>query len=67
MPKFNMITWTTYDIYNFSFYTKVKDDRSTMKNSRVTVEAKSIYFSSLKDNNPILASSAFYGVTGEIF
>ena len=41
MPKFTLITWTTYDISNYSFYAKAKDDRSTMQNSRVMVEAES--------------------------
>ena len=48
MPKFNIATWTTYDINKFSFYTKLKDDRCTMKNSRVIVEVESMYFSSSK-------------------
>src|SRR4051812_19990324 len=65
MPKLNVMTWTTYDISNF-FHTKVKDDRSTMQNSKVMVGAKSMYFSSLKDKNPILATSVFYGVIDEI-
>ena len=63
MPKFNVITWKTYNIIsNYSFYTKAKDGRSTMQNNRVMVEAKSKYFSSLKDNNPVLATIKFYGV-----
>lgn len=66
MPKFNVITWTTYDISDFSFYTKTKDNCSIIQNSGVMVEAESMYFSTLKDNNPILATSAFYGVIEEI-
>ena len=50
MPKFNVITWTTYDICHFSFYTKAKDDGSIMQKNEVMVEAESIYFSSSKDN-----------------
>ena len=30
IPKFNMITWTAYNIGHFSFYTKSKDDCSTI-------------------------------------
>ena len=67
MLKFNVITWTAYDIGHYTFYTKSKDDRSTMQNSGVMVEVESMYFSSSKDKNPILASSAFYGVNEEIW
>lgn len=61
-----MITWTAYDISNFSFYTKVKDDRSTMKNSGVMVKVEYMYFSSSKDKDPILESKAYYDVIKEI-
>lgn len=66
MPKFNVITWVAYDIFNFSFYTKSKYDRSTMQNTGIIVEIESMYFSSSKDRNLILASRAFYGVIEEI-
>lgn len=66
MSKFTMITWTTYNISKYSFYTKAKDDRSTIQNSEVMVEAKSMYFSSSKDKNPILVTTTFYGVIEEI-
>ena len=66
-PKFCVITWTAYDIGHYTFYTKSKDDHSTMQNSGVMVEVESMYFSSSKDKNPILASSAFYGVIEEIW
>ena len=29
-PNFDVITWTTYDINMFSFYSKEEDDKSTM-------------------------------------
>lgn len=67
MPKFNVITWTAYDISKFSFYTKAKYNRSTMQNSRVMVDGESMYFTSSKDKNAKLASSVFYGVIEETF
>ncbi|XP_058725960.1 uncharacterized protein LOC131597270 [Vicia villosa] len=36
-PKFDVISWTGYDINNFTFYTKTQDDTSTMQNSGVMV------------------------------
>jgi len=66
-PNFDVITWTGYDINMLSFYTKVEDDKSTMQNSGVTLEAKSMHFSSSKDNNPIMASISYYGVIEEIW
>ena len=37
-----------------------------MKNSGVMVEVESMYFSSSKDNNHVLASRAYFGVIEEI-
>ena len=54
-PNFDVITWTGYDINMLSFYTKAEDDKSTMQNSGVTLEAESMHSSSSKDNNPVMA------------
>lgn len=62
MSKFNVVTWTAYDISNFSIYTKSKYESSIMQNSEVMIEAKSLYFSSSKHKNHILASRAYIGV-----
>lgn len=37
MPKFNVITWSAYDINKFSFYTQSKDDHNTVQNSEAMV------------------------------
>ena len=66
LPKFNVITWSAYDIRKYSFCTKSKDDCSTMQNSGVMIEAEYMYFSSSKDNNLVLASRAYFGVIEEI-
>lgn len=56
MPKFNVIFWSAYYITKFSIYKKLKDDRSTTQDSGFVVEVESMYFSSSKDNNHVLAS-----------
>jgi Domain of unknown function (DUF4218)/Transposase family tnp2/Domain of unknown function (DUF4216) len=66
-PSFQVITWSSYDVNEYSFYTKDQDDRSSVQNSGVMVEAKSMHFSSSKDKNPVLASMAYYGVIEEIW
>jgi hypothetical protein len=66
-PKCNIITWSGYDINKTSFYTKSKDDRSTMQNSGVMIVAESMHFSSSKDKNPVMASTPYYGVIEEIW
>ena len=66
MSKFNVITWSAYDITRYSFYTKSKDGRSTMKNSGVMVKVESMYFSSAKNNNLVLASRAYFGFIEKI-
>ncbi|XP_006596816.1 uncharacterized protein [Glycine max] len=62
----NVPTWKGYDINNYSFYTKSADDKSTMQNSGVTVDADSNHFCSASDNNPIRASMPYFGVIHEI-
>jgi len=63
----NVITWSGDDINKFSFYTNTEDKKSTMQNSGVTFEAKSMYFASLKDNNPVMATISYFGVIEEIW
>ena len=65
-PNLNVLTWKGYDIKNYSFYTKSQDDKSTMQNSGVTVDAHSDNFSSALDNNLIQASMSYFGVIQEI-
>jgi len=52
---FSTIVWFVYDIDKFSFYTSTKDQKSTMKNSVVTLEVESMHFASLKYNNHVMA------------
>ncbi|GAU44823.1 hypothetical protein TSUD_400420 [Trifolium subterraneum] len=66
-PKCNIRTWRAFDINRTSFYTKSKDDRSTMQNSGVMIVAESMHFSSSKDKNPVMASTPYFGVIEEIW
>jgi hypothetical protein len=66
-PKCNVVTWSAYDINKTSFYTKSKDDKSTMQNSGVMIVAESMHFSSSKDKNPLIASTPYFGVIEEIW
>lgn len=66
IPRFNVITWSAYEISKFQFYTKSKDDLSTMQNNGVMVDAKSMYFSSSKDNNLVMTYILYFGVIQEI-
>ena len=43
--KFDVITCTYYEIKNCTFYTKYLDDKSTVQNSGVSLEAESLQFS----------------------
>ncbi|RZB86718.1 hypothetical protein D0Y65_026692 [Glycine soja] len=60
-------TWKGYDINNYSFYTKSQDDKSSMQNSGVTVDADSDHFCSASDNNPIRASMHYFGIIEQIW
>ena len=64
-PNLNVPTWKGYDINNYSFYTKSQDDKSSVQNSGVSVEAHFEHFCSASDNNPIQASMPYFGVIEE--
>lgn len=66
MPKFNVIPLRAYNTTKYSFYTKSKDDLSTVQNSGVMVEVEFVYFSRSKDKNCVLASRAYFGIIEEI-
>jgi len=40
--KFDVIYCTSYEINNYTFYTKSLDDKSTIQNSGVSLEAESL-------------------------
>ena len=66
-PNLNVPTWKGYDINNYSFYTKSQDDKSSVQNNGVSLEADSEHFCSTSDNNPIQASMPYFGVIEEIW
>ena len=66
-PNLNVSTWKGYDINNYSFYTKSQDDKSSVQNSGLSVEAHFEHFCSVSDNNPIQASMSYFGVIEEIW
>jgi len=65
--KFDVLCCSSYKVNDCLFYTKFRDDKSTMKNSGVTLEAESMKFSTSKDQNPVVGSISYYGVIVEIW
>ena len=65
--KRDVMVCNGYFINGFSFYTKSLDDRITVQNSGVMVEAESMQFSTAKDNNPLLGTMPYYGIIEEIW
>ena len=65
--KFNVLCCSGYEINGCLFYTKSRDDRSTVQNSEVTLKAEPIQFSNSKDQNPVVGSMRYYGVLVEIW
>jgi len=64
--KFDVICCIGYEINNCTFYTKSLDDKSTVQNSGVSLEAESLQFSTSEDQNPVVGSMTYYGVIQEI-
>ena len=65
-PNLNVPTWKGFDINNYSFYTKSRDDKSSVQNSGVSVHADLDHFCSTSDNNPIRALKPYFGVIEQI-
>ena len=65
-PNLNVPTWKGYDINNYSFYTKSRDDKNFVQNSGVTVDVDSDHFCSASNNNPIRVSMSYFGIIEEI-
>jgi hypothetical protein len=66
-PNVNVLSYRSYDINGYCFYTKNQDDKSTMQNSGVTLVAQALHVSSSKDKNPIYVDMAYYGVIENIW
>ncbi|XP_074277101.1 uncharacterized protein LOC141600753 [Silene latifolia] len=59
-PNTYASSYSGYAINGCTFYTREQDDKSTMQNSGVSVEAEAMHFSSSKDKNPILSKIHYY-------
>ncbi|KAL2903692.1 Odorant receptor 46a isoform A [Bienertia sinuspersici] len=65
-PNFSASFFSGYAINGYTFYTRDQDDKSTMQNSGVCVEAEAMHLSSAKDNQPVYSKMLYYGVIEEI-
>jgi len=65
--KFDVLCCSGYEVNGCLFYTKSRDDKSTMQNSGVTLQAESMQFSTSKDQNPVVGSMPYYGIIVEIW
>ncbi|KNA19043.1 hypothetical protein SOVF_065330, partial [Spinacia oleracea] len=65
-PDFRASFFSAYVVNGCTFYTRDQDDKSTMQNSGVSLEAEAMYFSSSKDNRPVYSKMQYYGVIDEI-
>ncbi|XP_074299841.1 uncharacterized protein LOC141631013 [Silene latifolia] len=66
-PNTYASSYSGYAINGCTFYTREQDDKSTMQNSGVCLEAEAMHFSSSKDKNPVLCKMHYYGVIEEIW
>lgn len=60
-PNENVLSYSSYVINKYTFYTKEHDQQSTMQNSGVTLVAQSLHISSAKDRNPEFAKLSYFG------
>ena len=67
MPQTRVLSYEAYIINGFRFHTVERDNMHINQNSGATVVAESYHVSSLKDANPILSSSSYFGVIQEIW
>jgi len=64
---FQVFSYTAYMINGYTFYTKERDNQSTMQNSGVTLVAESMHISSAKDKTPIYGNMSYFGVIEHIW
>ena len=57
--KFDVISCTAYEVNNCIFYTKSRDEKSTFQNSGVTLEAKSMQFSTSNLTSHVMSRSGY--------
>uniref|UniRef100_A0A803N0V5 Transposase-associated domain-containing protein n=1 Tax=Chenopodium quinoa TaxID=63459 RepID=A0A803N0V5_CHEQI len=66
-PCFEVLSYSSYQINGYTFYTKDRDKETTMQNSGVSVLAQAMHISSGKDKNPIYADMTYYGIINDIW
>ena len=52
-PGLNVLSYSGYSTNDYSFHTKIHDDRCTVQNSVATLVAQAIHISSAKDKNSV--------------
>jgi len=66
-PNAIVLSYSSYVINKYTFYTKEHDQQSIMQNSGVTLVAQSLHISSAKDRNPAFAKFSYFGVIEHIW
>jgi len=66
-PNTDVIAYGGYYINNYYFFSKMKDEKSRVQNSGVTLQAEAVHFASFKDKNPITTSMSYFGIIQEIW
>ena len=68
-PDCRVKTYQGYDIHGYTFYTKDRDQKSTMQNSGVTVVASSLAYDRVDHQKTLItiAKNSYYGVIQEIW
>jgi len=60
--RFDVVCCKGSEIKNFTLYTKSLDEKSTIQNSGVNLEAESLEFSTFEDQNLVFGSMTKYGI-----
>ena len=64
-PNTDVIAYGRFYINNYCFYSKMKDEKSRVQNSGVTLKLKLYIFASSKDKNLITTSISYFGIIQE--
>ena len=66
-PKAHVLSYSGYIINGFRFFTKDRDDTSSVQNSGVAVMAETMQVCSSKDKKPIVSDMTFFGTIQQIW
>ena len=66
-PNMHVFRYSSYTVNGYQFYTTIKDMRSIVQNSGITLVVQALHVSSAKDKNHVYADMSYYRIVDDIW